>query len=70
MLAAVFAGALKVVLLLQLVLTVCRELQEVHIADGQLLALGDLPQSPHLDPGTEEEEKEKEGDLSVWTNQS
>lgn len=50
-LATVFAGAVKVEMLLQLPLAVSRHLEGVHVADGQLLALWDFPQSSQLDPG-------------------
>ncbi len=54
-LATVFAVALKVEMLLQLLLAVRRQVEEVHIADGQFLTLWDFPYSSQLDPGTEED---------------
>lgn len=53
LLAAVCAGAVEVEMLLQLLLAVGGHIQEVHVADGQLLALGDLLQGPQLYPGTQ-----------------
>lgn len=53
-LAAVLAGALEVEMLLQLLLAISRRVEEVHVADGQLLTLGDVPQSSQLDPEREE----------------
>ncbi|KAF3848577.1 hypothetical protein F7725_015074 [Dissostichus mawsoni] len=50
----VLAGALKVETLPQVLLAVSRQVEEVHVAHGQLLTLGDLPHSSQLDPATEE----------------
>lgn len=49
-LAAVLAGAVEVETLLQLLLAISRQVEEVHVADGQLLTLWDFPQSSQLDP--------------------
>lgn len=51
-LAAVFAGALKVEMLHQLPLAVSRHIEEVHVADSQLLTFWDFSQSSQLNPGT------------------
>lgn len=48
---AVLAGAVKVVLLLQNVLAVGRQLEEVHVAHCQLLTLSNLTQRTQLNPG-------------------
>lgn len=55
MLATVFAGALKVEMLLQFLLAVSRHAEEVHVADSQLCALRDHPHSSQLNPETEED---------------
>lgn len=51
-LCAVLTGTLKVKLLLELLLALSRQVEEVHIADSQLLTLCDFTQSTQLDPGT------------------
>lgn len=53
LLAAVCAGAVKVEMFLQLLLPVGGHIQEVHVADSQLLALGNLLQGSELNPGTQ-----------------
>lgn len=58
-LAAVLAGTLKVEVLLQLLLAVCRQVEEVHIADSQLLPLRDLPYSTQLNSGTEKDRMDR-----------
>lgn len=54
-LATMFAGTVKVEMLLQLLLAVSRQVEEVHIADSQLLTLGDSPHSSQLNPGTKKD---------------
>lgn len=50
MLATVITGAVKVEMLPQLLLTISRQVEEVHIADSQLLPLLDRPYGSQLDP--------------------
>ena len=50
MLAAVLAGAVKVVLLLQYALALGRQVQEVHVAHGELHTLRHLLQGTQLNP--------------------
>lgn len=54
LLAAALTAAVEMETLLQLLLPFSRKVQEVHIAEGQLLTLGDLPQSSQLHPGGDE----------------
>lgn len=49
---AVLTGAVKVVLLLQLLSALLAEVEEVNVGHGELLTFGDLAQSPELNSGT------------------
>lgn len=54
-LATVFTSALKVEMLHQLPLAVSRHIEEIHVADSQLLAFWDFSQSSQLNPGTKKD---------------
>lgn len=49
---AVLTLAVEVILLLEQLLAVFGDVEEVHVADGQLFSFRDLPQSPQLDPAS------------------
>lgn len=51
---AVITAAVQLETLLQLLLTISRQVQEFHVADGQLLTLWDLPQNSDLNPARDE----------------
>ncbi len=54
---AVLTLAVEVILLLEQLLAVFGDVEEVHVADGQLLSFRDLPQSPQLDPASSHRER-------------
>lgn len=54
---AVLAGAVEVILLLQLPPPLLAHVEEIHVGHGQLIPGGDLAQCPQLDPGCEEGKK-------------
>lgn len=53
---AVLAGAVEVILLLQLFLPLLTHVEEIHVGNSQLIPWRNLAQCPQLDPGCKGDE--------------